>query len=47
MPVYDAIKKCKTKFTLKNKDTIGFVGAPWTLLVYMLKKNHPKKQKFK
>ena len=35
-PVYKAIEKvCNSKIT-KNKNTIGFVGAPWTLLVYMI-----------
>jgi len=27
---------------IKNKDLIGFVGAPWTLLVYMINKVSPK-----
>jgi len=27
---------------LENKDIIGFVGAPWTLLVYMINKVSPK-----
>ena len=27
---------------LNNKDLIGFVGAPWTLLVYMINKVSPK-----
>ncbi len=44
MPVYDAIKKVKQNSLSKNKDVIGFVGAPWTLLVYMLNKQSPKKQ---
>ncbi len=40
-PVYSAIKAVKEKN--KNKETIGFVGAPWTLLVYMLNQKSPKK----
>ena len=27
---------------LKDRDLIGFVGAPWTLLVYMINKVSPK-----
>ena len=34
-PVYDAIKKTRKNLN-KEKSLIGFVGAPWTLLVYML-----------
>ena len=39
-PVYEAIKKTKKKLNEK-KSLISFVGAPWTLAVYMLglKKN--------
>ena len=43
LPVYDAIKNVKQNSLSKNKDVIGFVGAPWTLLVYMLNKQSPKK----
>ena len=41
-PVYEAIKEIKTKLCVSNKDTIGFVGAPWTLLLYMLHRKSPK-----
>ena len=34
--VYKAISKTSTNPIMKNKDMIGFVGAPWTILVYML-----------
>ncbi len=42
-PVYKAIKKVSSDPSLKNKNTIGFVGAPWTLLVYMINQQSPKK----
>ena len=41
-PVYGAIKKTREKKELKNKDLIGFVGAPWTILIYMLNQKSPK-----
>jgi uroporphyrinogen decarboxylase len=42
-PVYKAIKKVSKDNLTKNKNTIGFVGAPWTLLVYMINQQSPKK----
>jgi uroporphyrinogen decarboxylase len=42
-PIYKAIRKVKNNEIIKNKDLIGFVGAPWTLLVYMINKTSPKK----
>ena len=42
-PVYKAIKKVSSNDMVKNKNTIGFVGAPWTLLVYIINQQSPKK----
>ncbi len=42
LPVYDLLKKLKKSEELHNRDLIGFVGAPWTLLVYMINKVSPK-----
>ena len=42
--VYEAIKSVSNNDILKNKNTIGFVGAPWTILVYMINQQSPKKQ---
>jgi len=39
-PIYEAIQRVKRN--IKNKSLIGFVGAPWTLLMYMLNKQSPK-----
>jgi len=46
-PVYRSIKKVSRNPLIKNKNLIGFVGAPWTLLVYMINKNSPKKELIK
>tara|TARA_B100000963_G_scaffold243805_1_gene213487 strand:- start:2568 stop:3569 length:1002 start_codon:yes stop_codon:yes gene_type:complete len=41
-PVYDLINLVKNHDLTKDKSTIGFVGAPWTLLVYMINQKSPK-----
>ena len=42
--VYKAINITSKKINLNQKDLIGFVGAPWTILVYMINKISPKKK---
>ncbi len=42
-PVYKSISNISSNNICKNKDIIGFVGAPWTILVYMVNKMSPKK----
>ena len=46
-PIYKSIKKVSENHLVKNKNVIGFVGAPWTLLVYMINKHSPKKELIK
>ena len=41
--VYKAISQVSQNNLLNNRDMIGFVGAPWTILVYMINKISPKK----
>ena len=41
-PVYKAINLVSKNQITKNKSTIGFVGAPWTLMVYMINQQSPK-----
>jgi len=45
-PVYKAIQKVSSDSIVKsrNKNIIGFVGAPWTLLVYIINQRSPKKK---
>ena len=43
-PIYKSIKKVSENKLIENKNLIGFVGAPWTLLVYMINKRSPKKE---
>ena len=40
--VYKLINLVKNSEITKNKSIIGFVGAPWTLLVYMINQESPK-----
>ena len=41
-PVYKAINLVSKSQLTKNKSTIGFIGAPWTLMVYMINQQSPK-----
>ncbi len=41
-PVYEAINIVSKDKILNDKDLLGFIGAPWTLFVYMLNKKSPK-----
>ncbi len=40
--VYKAILQTSKSNLLENRDLIGFVGAPWTILVYMINRASPK-----
>ncbi len=41
--IYKSISNVSSNPICKNKDIIGFVGAPWTILIYMINKMSPKK----
>ena len=41
-PIYKAINQVKNHQLTNEKSVIGFIGAPWTLLVYMINKQSPK-----
>ena len=43
-PIYKLINISSKNNLLKNKDFFGFVGAPWTILVYMINQMSPKKE---
>jgi len=46
-PIYKSIKEVSENNLINNKNLIGFVGAPWTLLVYMINKCSPKNKLIK
>ena len=43
-PVYKLINISSRDNLLQEKDLFGFVGAPWTILVYMINQLSPKKE---
>ena len=43
-PIYKLINISSANNLLKNKDLFGFIGAPWTILVYMINQVSPKKE---
>ena len=43
-PVYKSMNKLSNILKNKKKNLIGFVGAPWTIMVYMLNQQSPKKE---
>ena len=43
-PVYKSMYKLSKTLKDKKKNLIGFVGAPWTIMVYMLNQQSPKKE---
>ena len=42
-PIYKLVNLVSKNKLTDNKSTIGFVGAPWTLLVYMINQQSPKR----
>ena len=43
-PVYKSMNKLSNILRDRKKNLIGFVGAPWTIMVYMLNQQSPKKE---
>ena len=41
-PIYDLIKSTSKEKIFETKDLIGFVGATWTIFIYMMNKQSPK-----
>ena len=41
--VYKGLSLIKKNMDYKNQSLIGFAGSPWTLLIYMIHKQSPKK----
>ena len=42
-PIYKLIEDTSKDEKVRQKDLIGFIGATWTLFVYMINKESPKK----
>ena len=43
-PVYKSMNNLSKSLKGGDKSLIGFVGAPWTILIYMLNRQSPKKK---
>ena len=41
-PIYKSINLVSNNKLMSKKDLIGFIGGPWTLLIYMLNRHSPK-----
>ena len=41
-PIYKSISLVSNNKLMSKKDLIGFIGGPWTLLIYMLNRHSPK-----